>query len=474
MGKGRHVIIVLFVVLFVVAAILRLHNAWVQPPLSGFDGPFHGTYVGILHDEGRLPLPGESWSTFHPPLYYLLCAAIWSAMPDAASPRAVLFALRMLNVLAGLGIGLAAFGCARRLFPERPHVAVYALALTLFLPMHIGPAATLGNELFAAALGAASLYAFVRWLPTAGGSGRSVAVGLFAGLAVLAKVSSLSVLAALGLIACVRGVERAGWHPRALRGAAIIGLAALLASGFYFGRNLARDGTPVVMQTEVVREVMKRQGYGRTRPLAGYLSTRHAILLDPATNSYGAHAAVFPVTFASVWFDLYGTMVDVASPWARRAARVTFVCGALVSGFVAWGAFSLLVGRARSAVPLAGATLLTLAAVTLVAYIGFTWQVATATALKGTYLSPGVVAFALLAAVGCDQFARTSRAARGGVHAMLAVLVVTVVAIFWSGWLAPLRLNPAGLYLRPYSDAATERVYEYFVGPVAEIPARER
>ena len=45
--------------LFGVATVLRLHNAWVAPPLSGFDGPFHGAYVGILHFESRWPLPDE-------------------------------------------------------------------------------------------------------------------------------------------------------------------------------------------------------------------------------------------------------------------------------------------------------------------------------------------------------------------------------------------------------------------------------
>ena len=37
--------------LFASAAILQVHNAWVALPLSGFDGPGHATYIGILHFE---------------------------------------------------------------------------------------------------------------------------------------------------------------------------------------------------------------------------------------------------------------------------------------------------------------------------------------------------------------------------------------------------------------------------------------
>ena len=85
--------------LFALAAILRLHNAWVALPLSGFDGLYHAAYIGILHLDGRIPLSHESWSTYHPPLYYGLSALVWKLLPASAGPRTVLVALRLVNVL---------------------------------------------------------------------------------------------------------------------------------------------------------------------------------------------------------------------------------------------------------------------------------------------------------------------------------------------------------------------------------------
>lgn len=459
--------------LFGLALVLRLHNAWVAQPLSGFDAPFHAAYVGIIHFDGRLPLPDESWSTFHPPLYYLACALTWWALPDGLDPHAVLFAMRLINVIAGLAIGLAVYACAGRLWPARPGVALYALALTLFLPMHVGLAAHLGNELFAAGLCAAGVWLLLGWLSRPEGLLRSAALGVVLGLAALAKLNALALLGTVGLLACVRAVGLAGWCGHALRAPAIIGLAALLVSGGYFARNLALYGTPVVMQTERVAQVMKHEGYGPVRPLSAYLSLRADVIRNPATHAPGSRDAVWPMTFASVWFDLYGTTLRVASPWGVRSARVLFGFGIAVTALLVLGVFLVATGRAPVAVPRGAAALFTLAFLSLAAYLGFTYRVATSSALKGTYLSPAVVPFALFAAVGCDTLARRARCLARGMGVFFMAFVLTVTAVFWIGWLAPRRLNPADLYLRVYSDPPTRRVYRYFVrAPRPSAPHR--
>ena len=156
--------LLLVLALFALAAALRLHNAWMAPPLSGYDGPFHAAYTAVVYDEQRLPLPHEGWSTFHPPLYYVVTAAVWAALPDALGPKWILYGLRLVNVLAGLGIGLAVFGIARKAFPGNPSAAPFAAAIVLFLPMHIGPASFLGNELPATALAALGVWLLLRSL----------------------------------------------------------------------------------------------------------------------------------------------------------------------------------------------------------------------------------------------------------------------------------------------------------------------
>jgi hypothetical protein len=53
---------------------------------------------------------------------------------------------------------------------------------------------------------------------------------------------------------------------------------------------------------------------------------------------------------------------------------------------------------------------------------------------------------------------------RRAVIALLAGFAVAVTTIFWQGGLAPMRVNPADLILRDYSDPPTLRAFRYFVG----------
>jgi hypothetical protein len=100
----------------------------------------------------------------------------------------------------------------------------------------------------------------------------------------------------------------------------------------------------------------------------------------------------------------------------------------------------------------------------LATYVVFTYRVATYSAIKGTYLSPGLAPFCLFAGLGLDRFARRGRRAAGGVAVLLGIYVASVLAIFWSGWLAPTQRNDAFFHIRAHSDAATQRVTRFFIG----------
>jgi hypothetical protein len=96
----------------------------------------------------------------------------------------------------------------------------------------------------------------------------------------------------------------------------------------------------------------------------------------------------------------------------------------------------------------------------LASYAVFTWRVATFSALKGSYLSPALPAYAILAGLGLD---RARGAARTAARGLLAAFAAAVFAIFWSGGLAPLPIDPATAYLLAHSDPPTQRVYDFFV-----------
>jgi hypothetical protein len=449
--------------LYAAAGVLRVHNAWVTPPLAGFDGPYHAAYIGIIFLEGRWPLSQESWSTFHPPLYYALSALIWKLLPDHLGPHAVLFWLRMLNVAAGLAIGVAVQRSARLLFPERPLALVYAVGVALFLPMLIAPSSELGNEMLAASLCALAVPLWLRSLLQPESRARALALGVVLGLALLSKLNASAAVAAVGLILIARGVQTRGARLAALEIPALVGAAALLVSGVYFARNLAYYGKPFLTEVALSAQVMAPSGYGASREIASYLRLTPDVLLDPSDRSPRVEGAVWPATFASVWFDLHGSVIRVQSDWGKRFARILFGFGAAISALGLLGFAAMLGRRAVPAVPLGASALIALGLVCLANYVVFTRQVATFSTLKGTLLAPGVTAFAIAVGLGCDLVSRRGRAARLALAGLGAAFLLAVGAIFWVGWLAPTGVTPAVFSLQAYSDPPTRRVAGYFI-----------
>jgi hypothetical protein len=258
-------------------------------------------------------------------------------------------------------------------------------------------------------------------------------------------------------------VQTRGLRPAALEIPALVGVAVLLVSGAYFARNLAYYGKPFLTEVALSAQVMQPSGYGAPREIGSYFRLTPDLLLDPTDRSPRASGAVWPTTFASVWFDLHGSVIQVQSRWGMRFARILFGFGAVFSALALYGFALMLARRAESAVPLGGPALLALALLSLASYVAFTRQVATFSTLKGTMLAPSVTAFAIAAALGADRVARTGRGARRALAVLGASFVVAVGAIFWVGWLAPTGVSPAVFSLQAYSDEPTRRVARYFI-----------
>jgi len=448
---------------FLLAAAVRVHGAWSAPPLSGFDGPYHAAYIGTLFFDGRIPLMDEGWSTDHPPLYYALCALVWRLLPSDASSHAVLFALRLVNVVAGLGLALAVHATARRIAPDRPHLRDAAAFLALFVPMLVPPSFLLGNEILSAALCAAATLVLVRLLESPGSAATAVALGAVLGLAVDTRLSALTVVGSAAAVLLFAGLREPALAPVRIRSAVIVLVAFVSIAGWVFFRGWTESGDPLMTQNSVETREMIKQGYGPPRSIGSYLSFRPDVLIDLGDRSSAAREPVWPLTFASIWFDAHGTTLDVRKPWARRMAPPLFLFGAFVTLCAGLGMSEVMRGRRRSQVPLAMLALGLQLVATLAAYLLFTRQVATWSALKGTYLSSATSAFAIFAGIGIDRLASLGRGAAIAITAGLALAAGLVSAVFWIGWLAPLPFEPALAYRLVYTDPPTERVIEFFL-----------
>jgi hypothetical protein len=422
--------------LFLVAAAQRAWNAWAIAPLSGYDGPAHAAYMLTILLDHRLPHPLEGWSTFHPPLYYLAGSVVWAAV-EPLGPRAVLAAIRALGALLGLAAAVVAWVLVRRLGGDRT-TALVATALVLFVPC-VQIAATMeGNEAFAAGVTALGLPALLRLHVAPRDRRAAAAFGAAAGLALISKFSSVSLVAA----ALVPFVRRD--FDRAMAGslAVVAGLVVLLAGPVY-ARNVWLTGSPVPMtRTREPMYTVERSQIIRPRRAGDYVRLDAGALLRPSLfhvpglparyrNRNRAMASVPGLTYASIWWDAFAHRIPIgqhrdgvwSGPFLAHLGLVPSLTVAL--GFAA---ATLAAARTRLRDPAAPLVVMTCAA--LAAFVAFTWAAPSAAAVKGSYLLPLAPAAAVFFARGIGMLGPRLRAA---VLALSLAAAVAAAVIFTEG-----------------------------------------
>jgi hypothetical protein len=210
------------------------------PAAVGFDARHHLAYVDHLLAQGTLPLAGDGWSTFHPPLFYAASALVnWLGGGAAA--------LKVLPLLSGLGVVWMAWFLARRLFPEDPKFAALAGLFAATLPVNLYSASYFTNEALHAFLASAALIAAVDLLLTEGSSMRRLllAAALF-GLAALTKFTVLVTVPVVLLFVAWKLLLVERMSKLLVLGSltSFVGAFVLVAGWFYAG-NWLHYGTPI-------------------------------------------------------------------------------------------------------------------------------------------------------------------------------------------------------------------------------------
>jgi len=424
--------------LLATAAAQYAWNAWTVPPLTGYDAPGHAAYVLTLVETGRLPHPTSGWSTFHPPLWYLLAAGIWKLV-DPLGPRAVVAGMRAIGAVAWLGAGAVAFSLARRLGAS-PAAALVGAALVLFVPCAQLAAVMEGNEALAAALAAAALPFVVTLAGDPGARRAALAAGLLAGLALATKFTGLFVA-----LACAVPFLRPRLGPRARGALALALLVGGLAAGPTYLRNLALLGTPFPMTR--TRDPMRSVEAGfelRPRKVADYLTIDLGVLVRPslfqlppgprpprrsplAPPLNPAMTSVPGLTYAGAWYDALGHRLPL--PVLRRgspAGPVLLLLGLVPTLLAAAGALGAAREAVRRRLCSPDAPLVVMSLVGVASYVGFTWTVPSLAAAKCSYLLPLAVPAAVFFARAMDALPRGLRvpalvfsAAAAGVAALV-------------------------------------------------------
>jgi tetratricopeptide (TPR) repeat protein len=353
--------------------------------------------------------------------------------------------------------------------PERPGLALVGFGAVAFLPVHLFMSPMPGNELTECFLGAAFLAAFVanerRARPTLAGA---ALVGVLGGLALWAKFSGLLTLlvacAALALRAFLRGAWSAPARAALARAALIVGVGLALSAP-YTVRNLLAFGTPFQLSRDfaLVAQVERDQPPGR-RGVLDYLRLPAAAFSDPNPLAPHLLGSVWASVYLNTWADTYRES-DVARALEaereeRRSTALLGLLGLLPTALalvgVALCARDVRWGRRREVyLPLA-----VQAALSLAAFVVFSWRVPLWSALKASYLFGLSLPFAVALARGIEACVASGRPLR-----VLAPLLLVAVAT------AAAAVSTVGVVLPRRADAPAMGAVHFYFG---ELEAARR
>lgn len=425
-------------------------NAQTMYPLHGYDAPGHAGYVLTILEEGRLPHPHEGWSTFHPPLYYLIGAFLWKIL-EPSGPHAVELGLIGIGAVSWLLAGWVAFTVVRKLQGD-PLVACTAAALVLFVPCAQIAATSIGNEALTAGLSALAVLFLLRLQIDPRDMRAAVLTGLLVGLTLATKFTGLFVAGA-----CIVPFLRRDFDQRMARSLAMLATVVALLSGPVYLRNIALTGTPVPMtrDREPVRTV---EGYFilRDREVRDYLTFDLNVLRRPSIfqlpgqppSIYSRNpsmANVWGLLYASTWYDPFGNRIllpnhrdeVLTGPLLTFLGLVPTVL--MLIGFSA-AVKDALLRRGRS--PDAPLVIMALIGVGLL--VAFTWRAPSMVAVKASYLLPVIIPAAVFFARGTLLFGRRGRiplVALSALAALAAALVFTNGLVFQSAPMSSIEIE---------------------------------
>jgi hypothetical protein len=222
---------------------------WPLTTNVGFDYSGHREYIDRMLEDPRPPLAGESWSSYHPPLFYWLAAGVKGLLEGVAGGKIV----KVIPFLCGLANVLLAWALVRRLHPERPSRALVAALFAGFLPVNIYMSAYISNESLSGTLiGTAIVITVVLLVSDRPRWTLLVGLGLLLGLALLTKFTVVVVIPWILLFVAYRFLVIDGDSLlRAATRTLVIIAVTLSVAGWYYARNIAHFDQPLVFNWEV-------------------------------------------------------------------------------------------------------------------------------------------------------------------------------------------------------------------------------
>ncbi|MDP6977485.1 MAG: hypothetical protein QF570_02650 [Myxococcota bacterium] len=323
------------------------------PVMMGFDIPAHLAYIDYLIENRSLPRANESWSTYHPPLFYLLTTGfvlLFDAVRESASGQVV---YRLVSSTAGLSIVWATWLCARRFFDRDPIKTTGAVLFAGLVPMNLYVSAYVSNEsllalwsTFAILLAIEAISSerpgFVQW----------TSIGAALGLAIATKFSGLILVPVVILVVATKIalLDDDAVHKRSVRGAAalftMLATTAFVGGGWYL-RNYLHFGEWVIWNVDLPGATAWWEHPG-FHTAAYYL--RFGEVFDHPF--YAGFSSFWDGVYSTFWGDgLLAGMVGATTRhpyWNYELMTVGYWLVLPASLILAWGCVALLVRAFRA------------------------------------------------------------------------------------------------------------------------------
>jgi len=382
------------VVYVLVATLYAIYTPLWQVP----DEPAHYNYVRALAEEGRFPIiePGDydqayltrlttekfppglsirplEYEDHQPPLYYLLATPAYRLFAGRVLP------IRMLSVLFGIGLLIAAFQTVRTLFPQQPGLAVLTASFIAFIPQHVAMSAGINNDLLAECIVASTLWALVRYVQRKDDPRPPWTVGLLVAIALLTKTTAYVVVVVAALAVVLRG-----WQEQ--------------PDGRWWRRHILAILVPPVL---IAAPWFIRNGcvYGWNDPLG--LARHNAIVENQPLSSEwlarygwaGLLGRAIQTTFQSFWGQFGWMAIVLPRPLYGLLLGFSALAG---GGFLGWAGDRR---RPRLDWPTCAGLMLLATSATLT-FLSFVWYNLTFVQHQGRYLFPALVPIGLAVALG--------------------------------------------------------------------------
>ena len=170
--------------------LLAINNFFKIPVLMGFDVKSHIAYIQYISDNMSLPLANQGWEFFQAPLFYIVSAFVFKSGMYFYNYDVTIRLLHIIPLICGLIQIEIGYQTMKIVFSERKNLQIFGTLICGIIPMNIYMSQTIGNEHLAGVLTAMVLYFCIKQHYVSNRN-FSIAIGIFLGLALLAKVSAL-------------------------------------------------------------------------------------------------------------------------------------------------------------------------------------------------------------------------------------------------------------------------------------------